>query len=100
MATGGGAWAGHRLESPSIVIAGNTGATASEFPPMATDGRQLQATASKFPIHRLWGVYGASCMEQERNLIVAKYGTYDKDVLKREMKSLFDRRIAPALFVD
>jgi hypothetical protein len=53
-----------------------------------------------FPIHRLWGVYGAACIEQERNLIVAKYGTYDKDVLKREMKALFNRRIAPALFVD
>ena len=53
-----------------------------------------------FPIHPLWGVYGASRIEQERNLIVAKYGTYDKDVLKREMKRLFDRRIAPALFVD
>lgn len=53
-----------------------------------------------FPIHPLWGAYGASCIEQERNLIVAKYGTCDKDVLRREMKSLFDRRIAPALFVD
>ena len=53
-----------------------------------------------FPIHPLWGIYGASCIEQERNLIVAKYGTYDKDVLKSKMKILFDQRIAPALFVD
>lgn len=53
-----------------------------------------------FPFSPLWGLHGVSCIEQERNLIVAQNGTCDKDILREKMKKLFDTRIAPVLFVE
>jgi hypothetical protein len=49
-----------------------------------------------FPVYIL-GYHGSSCVEQERNLIVSKHGSYSYDDCKDDMQHLWRERIVAAL---
>lgn len=49
-----------------------------------------------FPVYIL-GYHGSSCVEQERNLIVSKNGSYSYEDCKKDMQRLWRERIAAAL---